>query len=184
MQFFVHESVNVYIKVFFLYLHNKRYMSVLGIDPSINHIGWAIINNKANQILAYGIINSPSSCFIEKKLAYISNKIETILQEHKAIINSVSIESSYVNKNFQTSLKLAFARGAILATLGKSDLPILEYSPAEVKKTFTGKGNALKKDVEFIVKNTFNFKNSNEHINDAIAIAYTHYVKALTHINY
>jgi crossover junction endodeoxyribonuclease RuvC len=46
---------------------------------------------------------------------------------------------------------LAHARGAILAALGSSGLPVAEYSPATIKLAVTGNGRAEKAQVEAMV---------------------------------
>ena len=61
-------------------------------------------------------------------------------------------------KNARSALKLGHARGAILLAAALRDLPIAEYSPAEIKKAVVGTGQATKEQVAFMVKQQLRLK--------------------------
>ena len=76
------------------------------------------------------------------------------------------------------------ARGAIMLTCQKLKLPILEFTPLQVKSFICGYGKAEKKQVQFVVQKTFKLKSvpKPDDAADALAIAICtahHYTKNL-----
>lgn len=153
-------------------------MIILGIDPSLNSTGYGLIEYKNSRIhyLESGIIKNTQKTPIEIKLLTISEKIENIIQIYKPFKSG--IEETFVNNNFQTSLKLGMVRGVILTQLAKFEIPIVELSPNLIKKNITGYGKAKKDQVSFMIMQILSdisknheFKTEDE--TDAIAIAIT-----------
>jgi len=58
----------------------------------------------------------------------------------------------------QSALKLGHARGAILLAGALGEIPIVEYSPREIKKAVVGNGNATKDQVGFMVQQQLRLK--------------------------
>jgi len=58
---------------------------------------------------------------------------------------------SLYSANAQSAFKLAHARGAALLVLAESGLKVASYSPAEVKGSVTGSGNADKSQIQFML---------------------------------
>jgi crossover junction endodeoxyribonuclease RuvC len=149
-------------------------MIILGIDPAISHIGWGIITSIGSGIkyIASGVIDTKASDELPKRLALISYKIEAIIDEFKPDI--IAMEEVFINKNPLSSLKLSHARGAIMAMVGRSNIPMEEYAPNKVKKTLVGAGRAEKEQVLHminIIMPTAKIKKFDE--SDALAVAYT-----------
>lgn len=150
-------------------------MKILGIDPGMNRIGWAVLDKARDNSIKYigsGLIKTDTKDEKTKKLAYIFTEVEKIILEYKPEI--VSIEEVFVNTNARSSLILGFARGAILASIGVNNLQALEYAPNTIKKTIVGNGKAEKEQVMKMLKLVIpNIKFSSSDEADAIAIAYT-----------
>jgi crossover junction endodeoxyribonuclease RuvC len=149
-------------------------MIILGIDPAISHIGWGIITSIGSQIkyIASGVIDTNATDELPIRLAFISYKIEAIIDEFKPDI--IAMEEVFINKNPLSSLKLSHARGAIMAMVGRSNIPMEEYAPNKVKKTLVGAGRAEKEQVLHmvnIIMPTAKIKKLDE--SDALAVAYT-----------
>lgn len=149
-------------------------MIILGIDPAISHIGWGIINSIGSQIkyIASGVIDTHAKNELPHRLAEISYKIESIINEFKPDI--AAMEEVFINKNPLSSLKLSHARGAIMTIIGRSHIPLEEYAPNKVKKTLVGVGRAEKEQVLHminIIMPTAKIKKFDE--SDALAVAYT-----------
>ena len=62
------------------------------------------------------------------------------------------MEEVFVNKNPQSTLKLAQARGAVLAACGAAGLPVAEHAARLVKKAVVGTGAAEKAQVQAMLK--------------------------------
>ncbi len=150
-------------------------MRIIGIDPGINNLGWAILEkSRTNSIIyiASGRIKTTPSDHITKRLASISAELSIIIDEHRPA--TASIEETFVNMNAKSSMVLSFARGAILAILGKYELHTSEFAPNSVKKTIVGYGKADKEQVMKMLTLVIpNAKFSSADEADAIAIAYT-----------
>ena len=153
-------------------------MIILGIDPSLNSTGYGVIkyNNSRLYYVTSGVIKHAKSDELPKKLLNISNTIHDVISEFKP--SKAGIEETFVNSNFQTSLKLGMARGAIFVNLAKFEVPIFEISPNSIKKNITGYGRASKDQLSFMVSQILSgipsgtvFKTDDE--TDALSIAIT-----------
>lgn len=123
----------------------------MGIDPALTKSGWGIIKIESNKIkyLNSGIIKTDAKMDLPNRLQHIYNEYEKVIQQYQPIY--VGIEEVYVNKNPKSSLLLSHARGvAMLATANIKNV-IQEFSPAEIKKAITGRGNASKDSVRYMV---------------------------------
>ena len=63
-----------------------------------------------------------------------------------------AVEEVFVNKNPQSTLKLAQARGAVLTACGRAALPVTEHAARLVKKAVVGTGGAEKAQVQAMLK--------------------------------
>lgn len=150
-------------------------MKILGIDPALTSLGWAIIEAKPPKInyLAGGLVTTKSTEKMVHRLAFIANSIEIIIQEHQPTM--VAMEETFINKNPISSLKLAYVRGLIMGIVGKYDLPFYEFLPNKIKKTLVGVGHAEKTQIKQMVKIVISHlsKDISSDEADAIAVAYT-----------
>lgn len=127
-------------------------MRILGIDPALATLGWGIINTESSKfkLIASGIISTKSTELMPKRLADISLAIENIIIQYQP--NMVAMEETFVNMNAISSLKLGYARGAIMAIIGKFGLEFRELKPNLIKKTVVGVGHAEKHQILHMVK--------------------------------
>ena len=54
--------------------------------------------------------------------------------------------------NPDAAIKLGHARGAIISAAGSRDIPMIEYSPNQIKKAIVGRGHATKDQVSYMVQ--------------------------------
>jgi hypothetical protein len=64
----------------------------------------------------------------------------------------LAVEGVFYAKNARTTVILGHARGAVLLAATLRDLPVFEYSPAEVKSAVAGTGRATKEQVQYMVQ--------------------------------
>jgi crossover junction endodeoxyribonuclease RuvC len=57
----------------------------------------------------------------------------------------------FYGSNARTTLILGHARGVVLLAAAVADVPVIEYSPAQIKKAVVGRGAALKPQVGYMV---------------------------------
>ena len=80
-----------------------------------------------------------------------------------------------MHRNADSALKLGQARGAAICAVITNDVPVHEYSPAEIKQSVVGKGNAAKEQVQHMVRVLLNLPgNPQEDAADALAAALCH----------
>ncbi|MFA5780449.1 MAG: crossover junction endodeoxyribonuclease RuvC [Elusimicrobiota bacterium] len=148
-------------------------MIILGIDPGIASCGWAVIETVKNEKLKVkncGVIKTPSSETLGKRLVIISLELEKIIQEFKPV--AAAVEEIFFAKNVKTAITVSQARGAIVLTCAKMGLEICEFTPLQVKQALTGYGQADKSQVGFMVKNILKLKvlPKDDNTVDALAI--------------
>jgi crossover junction endodeoxyribonuclease RuvC len=125
---------------------------VLGIDPGLAHTGWSVVSMSGSIVkyVASGVLHSKQGDELSVRLSYLHSEVIGIIEQYKPI--ACAIEKTYVNINSASSLKLAHARGAILAAVGASLIEVMEYEAKTVKKTIVGNGNADKLQVARMLK--------------------------------
>jgi crossover junction endodeoxyribonuclease RuvC len=124
-------------------------MRVLGVDPGTVATGWGVID-QAGQRLTYvagGVIRPRGA--LAQRLAQIHERAQHLLAEFAP--QSVSLEKTFVGENVQSAFRLGEARGAILVAAAQADVPVCEYSPAEIKVAVVGHGRAMKEQMQLRV---------------------------------
>ncbi len=149
-------------------------MRILGIDPGSTSMGYALIEATNSSItpLVYGTTKIKAKDLLGK-LADIRQQTQELLKKHKPEL--AGIEKLFFAANKKTALEVAQARGVILITLLEHKLPILEFTPAEVKVAVTNYGSADKEMVRKMVLRLLALENidGDDNAVDALAIAIT-----------
>ena len=147
-------------------------MIIIGIDPGTTQIGFGIIRNEGNrfEVLDYGIIKNPGK---DKLLDYknTSKNLSKLIKKYKPDISSV--ERLFFFKNKKTVMSVGEMRGVIMLTLANNNLPVLEFTPMQVKQTVSGHGRADKGQVQRMVRLILGIRNEikPDDAADALAIA-------------
>ncbi len=151
-------------------------MKIIGIDPGMAIVGYCILDfdGETPTLLHSGSIRTAKEKSESARLLEIFEDMTTIVEKYKPDI--ASIEKLFFFKNQTTVMPVAHARGVILTVLEKSQIPIFEYTPMEVKQVLTGYGRADKKEVQQMVKIALNRDElpKLDDTVDAIAIAICH----------
>lgn len=125
---------------------------ILGLDPSLSCTGWGVIRSEGARIghVANGQITTDAAAPMATRLAALQAGIADVIAAHQP--TRAAAEEVFVNKNPQSTLKLAQARGAVLAACGAAGLAVNEHAARLVKKAVTGTGGAEKAQVAAMVK--------------------------------
>jgi len=151
-------------------------MIILGIDPGYDRLGLAIIEKETSRdnLLFSGCSTSSKKNCLGDRLLAIADDLEQVIKKWRPEV--AVIEKLYFSNNQKTALAVAEARGLVSYLCAKNNIPIIEYTPAEIKATITGYGNANKKQigetVPYLIKIDKKIKYDDEY--DAIAIALTY----------
>lgn len=127
-------------------------MLILGLDPSLSSTGWGVIRAEGARIshIANGQVKTDAGAPMAARLAALQSGIAAVIAAHRP--DRGAAEEIFVNKNPQSTLKLAQARGAVLAACGAAGLTVNEHAARLVKKAVTGTGAAEKAQVAAMVK--------------------------------
>ena len=151
-------------------------MRILGIDPGLAIVGWAVIDSDRGRLspVAYGAITTPAHTPVEFRLNMIKIDLETIIDKYQP--DEMAIEELFFNTNITTGIAVAEARGVILCTAYEKGLKISEYTPLQVKQSVVGYGKAEKHQVIAMVTSILKLKNppKPDDTADAVAIAICH----------
>lgn len=146
---------------------------ILGIDPGIGSVGWGYITSEKNTLtcLSYGCIRTPVRTQCVERLFFIYTQLQKLLLERKPDV--VAIEKIYFVKNVTTGIDVSHARGVLLLTARIFGIPILEYTPLQVKQAVTGYGKAEKQQVQKMTQTILHLKEKPrpDDAADALAVA-------------
>ena len=149
-------------------------MVIIGIDPGTATTGFGVIEkikSSTFKVLDFGVISTPKSATDGERLKILADDIALLIKKYKPDV--AGVEKIFFTTNQKTVITVAQARGVILLNLEQYNIPIQEYTPLQVKSTICGYGKADKKQVQFMVKKTFNLKTvpKPDDAADALAIA-------------
>ena len=121
-------------------------MRIIGIDPGLARVGYGIIDEIEGKkiMLDCGIIETKKTQKEEKRLLEISDDLSSIINKWNP--NYAAVEKFFFYRS-STTISVVQARGVIIMTLGKHNLPIQEFPPMQIKLAVTGYGHSDKDEV-------------------------------------
>ncbi|MEB3829570.1 crossover junction endodeoxyribonuclease RuvC [Phormidium sp. CCY1219] len=160
---------------------------ILGLDPGLATLGFGAIACELGQgrtgadkvsILDFGIIQTPAKQPMGDRLRTIYDDMQALVEQFQPDL--VAAEKLFFYRMGNTIL-VAQARGVILLVLAQHNVPVVEYTPAQVKLALTGYGNAEKYDVQEAVAREFNLEKipKPDDAADALAVALTAWFQAV-----
>jgi crossover junction endodeoxyribonuclease RuvC len=125
---------------------------ILGLDPSLSCTGWGIVRVEGSRLshVANGQMPTDAKAPLAERLAALQATLGEVIAAHRP--DRAAAEEVFLNKNPQSTLKLAQARGAVLAACGAAGLPVTEHAARLVKKAVAGTGGAEKQQVQAMLK--------------------------------
>ncbi len=150
-------------------------MVIIGIDPGVATTGYGLIKAEKNKVelIDYGCITTQANTDHPARLEKIALELEKIIKTYQP--TKAAVEELFFSNNVKTALKVGEARGVILMTLIKNKVPVLEFTPLQVKQAITSYGRADKKQMQSMVKIILNLKEipKPDDAADALAVAIT-----------
>ena len=150
-------------------------MLILGLDPGLGTTGWGLIRAEGNRLshLANGQLKTDPKEPLPQRLSHLASQLEALIADHAP--DSAAAEEIFVNKNPQSTLKLAQARGVCLMVAARSGITVGEYAARFIKKAVVGVGNADKIQVHAMVQRLLpGIAIAGPDAADALAVAITH----------
>ncbi|MFC1653458.1 crossover junction endodeoxyribonuclease RuvC [Patescibacteria group bacterium] len=152
-------------------------MIVLGIDPGIANVGVGIVQKvpKKYKLIHHSVVTTKASQEHSVRLDHIFNTLSDTIEEYKPKI--VVMESLFFAVNARSAMTVGKAMGAISLSASTLKVPIVEYTPLQIKKYLCGYGRAKKPEVQATVMKLLKLKKipTPQHAADAIAAALTYF---------
>lgn len=126
---------------------------VLGIDPGTAITGYGVVGETTRGdfvLLACGVFRTTAGEPMHLRLLELFQDMQALLKEFAP--DEVAVEKLFFGRNVTTAISVGQARGAVLVAAALAGLPVVEYTPAEVKQAVTGYGNADKPQVQQMVQ--------------------------------
>jgi crossover junction endodeoxyribonuclease RuvC len=119
---------------------------VLGIDPGSHRCGYGVVAREGRQlrVVESGVL-LPGDRSMPERLGIILAGLDAVIA--RAQPGEVAVEAVFSGASARSALVLGQARGVALAVAARAGLPVFEYTPAEVKLSFTGSGRADKEQM-------------------------------------
>lgn len=127
-------------------------MRIFGIDPGSTRTGYGCVETDGTRhtLVTCGAIATPAGSGFADKLHVIHETLSRVLRETSP--DCVSIENLFHARNVRSALQLGHARGVAMLAAVQAGVPIVEYTPAEIKLAVVGYGRADKIQVQHMVK--------------------------------
>lgn len=150
---------------------------ILGLDPGLATLGFGGISIKSElptgvALLDFGIIQTPAGKDVGERLQIIYDDLHLVLQQCQPQL--VAVEKLFFYRMGNTIL-VAQARGVVVLVLAQYGVPLVEFTPAQIKQALTGYGNADKQEVQQAVARELNldYTPKPDDAADALAVALT-----------
>lgn len=123
----------------------------LGVDPGTALLGYGVLRgNDPARVVDFGALATSPSEPMPQRLLQLYEGMCQVLALHRPGV--VVIEQLFFARNVTTALAVGQARGVVLLAAAQSGIPVVEYTPAEVKQAVSGYGKAGKAQMQEMVR--------------------------------
>ncbi len=153
---------------------NRLPPRTLGIDPGTIVTGYGVIDPQTGKAVDYGSIKPPAKLLLSERYHIIHRGVTELIKIHQP--EAVAVETQYVSKNVQSTIKLGMARGMVILAATQAGIPVFEYTPSKAKSAVVGNGAASKEQVQGMIQKLLALPEppDPEDAADALALAYCH----------
>jgi crossover junction endodeoxyribonuclease RuvC len=125
---------------------------VFGIDPGSERTGYGCVDSdgRRHRLVQCGAVRAGAGATFPDQLSIIYRELSALLADHRP--ECVAIENIFHAVNARSALKLGHARGVAMLAAIEAGVTVVEYTPAEIKRSVVGYGRAEKPQVAQMVK--------------------------------
>ena len=149
---------------------------VLGVDPGLTRCGVGAVAGPVHRprLVLAECIRTPADLPIEQRLLHVHTELRRIIAATSPV--AVAVERVLFSGNVRTAMPTGQAAGVALLAAAEHGIPVVAYSPNEVKQTVTGDGRADKDAVARLVAVQLGLVEVPRPVDvtDALAVAITH----------
>ena len=124
--------------------------TILGVDPGLAIVGFGLLKAEPSgdlpTIQGWGVIRTEKGLSDSERLEEIHRDLTALVEQAKPDV--AVVEKLFFFRNITTAISVAQARGVILQVLAHYGIPLVEYTPLQVKQTLTGYGKAKKQEIQ------------------------------------
>ncbi|MGB3414697.1 MAG: crossover junction endodeoxyribonuclease RuvC [Microbacteriaceae bacterium] len=150
---------------------------ILGIDPGLTRCGYGLVQRNQRRELEYlssGVLLSDKDEALQDRLLIIGEGVAALMDTHHPV--AISLERVFSQQNLHSVMSIAQISGVILYEAAKRNIPVVLYTPTQVKAAVSGYGKAEKKQVATMVSRILRLNDfvvpADE--SDALALAICH----------
>ncbi|HET6966410.1 MAG TPA: crossover junction endodeoxyribonuclease RuvC [Acidimicrobiales bacterium] len=151
-------------------------MFALGVDPGLSRCGYGAVRGAGGRLeaVAFGHLTTSTDDDLSTRLAALWGDLEDLLDDLRPDV--VVVERVLFQVNARTAMSVGQASGLALAAAARRGVPVVQYSPNEVKLAVTGYGSAGKEQVQAMVAVLLGLDEPPRPADraDALALAITH----------
>jgi crossover junction endodeoxyribonuclease RuvC len=151
-------------------------VKIFGIDPGSIRTGYGCVetDGSRHRLVNCGAIASRAGVELPNRLARIYDELSKLIRD--ASPHVVVIENLFHAKNAKSALILGHARGVAVLAAVQAGVPVVEYTPAEIKQAVVGYGRAEKQQVQRMIMLLLGLDRAPSPLDasDALAIAICH----------
>ena len=160
------------------FLMSTRPALFLGVDAGLNRTGYALLERTADgpRLREGGIVRSTAKRPLAERLREIGEGLGEVVSQYQPEV--LAIEQVFSHAKFpKTAILMAHARGVILHVAASADVPVVHYTPRQIKRLLTGSGTATKEQVQRAISRELGLDRILEpnDVADAFAVALCHY---------
>ena len=125
---------------------------MLGIDPGTATSGFGVVGLSpagAARLIECGVVRTRAGMPLPVRLGIVYDGLCELIERHQP--DAIAVEGLFHGRNARSALILGHARGVVLLAAERAAKPVIEISPAEVKRAVTGTGAAAKAQVAAMV---------------------------------
>jgi crossover junction endodeoxyribonuclease RuvC len=150
---------------------------VLGVDPGLTRCGLGVVEGAPGRrldLVHVGVVRTPAHDDLALRLLAVSDAVEEAIAVHRP--EAVAVERVFSQLNVRTVMGTAQAAGVALTAAARAGLPVVLYTPSEVKAAVTGQGRADKAQVGAMVARLLGLAEAPRpaDASDALALAICH----------
>ncbi|HEY9207182.1 MAG TPA: crossover junction endodeoxyribonuclease RuvC [Candidatus Methanoperedens sp.] len=126
-------------------------MIVIGIDPGLATVGFGVIRTESSHVIpvSYGCIRTSPGKQTSQRLLDIYTEINELFEKYSPEI--VAMERLFFTKNVTSAMNVSEARGVIFLAAQQKGIPVVEYTPLQIKQAITGSGRADKRQMQEMI---------------------------------
>lgn len=127
-------------------------MFALGIDPGLSKCGYgAVVSEGPNlRAVATGHLTTPVDRDLSIRLGLLLVDLRELMVAYRPDV--VVVERVLFQVNARTAMSVGQVSGLALAVAAEAGIPVVQYSPNEVKQAVVGYGSATKDQVQRMVQ--------------------------------